>query len=242
MPQHKECFGYQWLTESNRNTNYLGNDGLCDDGLSTGWYRFGGQAGSKMATSCVPGFRCATLAPSWLDGIHPTVAEGKVTRKVCYSVNDCCLYSNYIEVVNCGKYYVYELSKPPACNLRYCGSNNWWRSFHLCALWYVEVFTNTTLALDMPFLSLDFIRQVYLEWNSGLVQTSNFTWTDLTFRDRAHVKDRRLNQTSTEHLWLVYSSTSVKGENVLEIAARSPMWLTGLKTIFSAHYNIFSQM
>ena len=78
-----------------------------------------------MPTSCVPKNRCGTHATGWMNGAHPSVCQGKVTRRVCYNWNgNCCNWSNNIEVVNCGKYYVYKLSKPPACHLRYCGSDN----------------------------------------------------------------------------------------------------------------------
>ena len=98
----------------------------CDKGLSTGWYRFGGGAGTKMSTSCVSERRCGTHATGWMNGAHPTVADGMVTRKVCYHwYSNCCSWSNGIEVVNCGLYYVYKLSRPPyGCDLRYCGSDN----------------------------------------------------------------------------------------------------------------------
>ena len=94
-----------------------------------------------MATSCVPMYRCGTDITGWMNGAHPTVAEGKVTRIVCYNYYGyygyygyyryygyygyCCYRSNNIEVVNCGQYYVYKLSPPSGgCNLRYCGSDN----------------------------------------------------------------------------------------------------------------------
>ena len=121
---HKACFGYTWLKESNRNQKYSGSINNCDSSLS-GWYRFGGGAGTKIATSCVPEERCGTHATGWMNGGHPTVDQGKVTRKVCHNlVSVCCFGSNYIEVVNCGQYYVYKLSPSPYCNSRYCGSDN----------------------------------------------------------------------------------------------------------------------
>ena len=124
LPEHKECFGYKWLLESNRNKKYSGSDRVCDNGLS-GWYRFGGGAGLKMPSSCLLKNRCGTSATGWMNGAHPTVADGKVTRKVCYNWDgNCCRWSNNIEVVNCGQYYVYKLSKPPSCTFRYCGSDN----------------------------------------------------------------------------------------------------------------------
>ncbi|CAB4001604.1 Hypothetical predicted protein [Paramuricea clavata] len=121
---HQECLGYRWLTKRSRNQKYLRRDGNCDKSL-LGWYRFSGEAGSKIATSCVPTWRCGTKASGWMNGAHPTVAQGKVTRKVCYSWrSNCCYLSNNIEVVSCGRYYVYKLGPPPTCYLGYCGSDN----------------------------------------------------------------------------------------------------------------------
>jgi Notch-like protein len=78
-----------------------------------------------MTSSCVPYGRCGTHSAGWMVGTHPTVADGKVITKVCYTwYSECCEYSNKIEVVNCGQYYVYKLSPPPQCDLRYCGSDN----------------------------------------------------------------------------------------------------------------------
>ena len=107
----------------------------CDSDLS-GWYRFGGGAGTKMQTSCI-GNTCGADTGGWMKGAHPTVAQGKVTRKVCYQFKRlirsrfsyrikrvCCENSNSIEVVNCGQYYVYRLIRPPRCDFRYCGSDN----------------------------------------------------------------------------------------------------------------------
>ncbi len=81
-----------------------------------------------MAEECLPMYRCGTYAPGWLNGSHPTVAEGAVTRKVCYHGWDifkgfkCCYWSNIVKVKKCSGYYVYELEIPPNCPLRYCGN------------------------------------------------------------------------------------------------------------------------
>ena len=125
LPQHEKCSKYTWLNDTSRNEK-SGFADNCDWGLS-GWYRFGGGAGIKIATSCVPIRKCGTHATGWMNGVHPAVADGKVVRKVCYTWNNCCEWSNDIEVINCGQYYVYKLmSTPPAhsCNLVYCGSDN----------------------------------------------------------------------------------------------------------------------
>ena len=96
----------------------------CDDNLVTGWYRFQGASGDRMPDKCVHGpHHCGTEHPGWLDGTHPTIAEGVVTRRVCYSrYSHCCYSSNIIKVKNCSSYYVYELQRPSGCNQRYCGN------------------------------------------------------------------------------------------------------------------------
>ena len=118
------CTNYAVLSEADRaQGNTLQNNLRCDNNLVTGWYRFQGAAGDRMPDKCVLMYRCGTNYPSWLNGTHPTVAEGVVTRKVCYNGwYSCCRYSTIIKVKNCTSYYVYELQRPPGCNFRYCGN------------------------------------------------------------------------------------------------------------------------
>ena len=98
----------------------------CDkEDLNYGWYRIAGDAGEQMPEKCVPEYHCSTRASGWLNGKHPTIQEGIVTRQVCYRWGgNCCRYKNDIRIRNCGFYYVYELQKPTNCDLRYCGDNN----------------------------------------------------------------------------------------------------------------------
>ena len=99
-------------------------DGYCDSGIGPGWFRFQGSAGTRLPTSCPPYNRCGTHAPAWLNGGHPTVADGQVSRQVCFHwTSSCCDWSTNINVTNCGSYYLYYLSGTPACRLRYCGTN-----------------------------------------------------------------------------------------------------------------------
>ena len=100
--------------------------GLCDNALITAWYRLTGDAGTYLPESCPQpqGDICGTTYPGWLNGIHPTTAEGVVTREACFSSDSqCCYYHTSIKVKNCGDYYVYELTPVPACSLRYCVTN-----------------------------------------------------------------------------------------------------------------------
>ena len=122
------CNNYTVLSEADRaqgqpviNSNYR-----CDDlDLVPGWYRFQGAAGDRMADKCVPLDHCGTRDPVWLSGAHPTIAEGAVTRRVCYHSNrsnSCCDWYDNIRVKNCGAYFVYELPRSSYCSARYCGN------------------------------------------------------------------------------------------------------------------------
>ena len=121
-----ECFNYQALTNGDRKITHGFVRG-CDKSLGPAWFRFLGEAGTKMPTACVPGNRCGTHAAGWLNGIHPTVAEGKVTRQVCFSwTGGCCTWAINIQVRNCVDYFVYRFSGTPPeqrCHLRYCGTD-----------------------------------------------------------------------------------------------------------------------
>lgn len=119
------CTGYVQLSMADRHvSSYNISIALCDSGIETQWYRFTGSAGTSMPESCPAELHCTTHAPGWLNGIHPTVAEGEVTRTVCYHYNgSCCYWSNTIKVLNCGAFYVYELKPTTGCSLRYCSTN-----------------------------------------------------------------------------------------------------------------------
>ena len=120
-----ECTKYQVLNDFTRAQGYSLALYRCDTTLAAQptWYRFTGRSGSQMPTSCVPTNRCGTHAPGWLAGCHPPL--GKIsTDLVCFHWHgDCCRWHTFIRVRNCGGFFVYELKKPPACYLRYCGNS-----------------------------------------------------------------------------------------------------------------------
>ena len=123
-----ECQNYGILNSADRKntyTTYASNP--CDSGLGPRWFRFQGSAGTRMPTSCPPYHRCGAVVPGWLNGGHPTVADGQVNRTVCWHwVSGCCDWSSTIRVRNCGSYYVYYLSSTPnngQCDFRYCSTD-----------------------------------------------------------------------------------------------------------------------
>ena len=118
-----ECQNYGGLNSYTRKITYSYGS-YCDSGIGPGWFRFEGSAGTRMTTLCPPGYRCGTHATGWLNGGHPTVADGQVSRQVCFHYSqNCCHWSTNIKVRNCGSYYVYYLNGTPNCSLRYCGTN-----------------------------------------------------------------------------------------------------------------------
>lgn len=97
-------------------------EGRVCDSDKHGWYRFVGDGGVRMPETCVPILRCQTEAPMWLNGTHPTLKEGIVTRTACaHWSGNCCLWKTQVLVKACpGEFYVYQLERTPECNLRYC--------------------------------------------------------------------------------------------------------------------------
>ena len=99
----------------------------CDDTLN-GWYRFQGDAGRKMMTTCPSINKCGGRFSAWLNDDHPTVAQGSVKKKVCvrkFEPGDCCPDFYFTYVKNCGSYFFYKLLSYPFfdCDFRYCGTD-----------------------------------------------------------------------------------------------------------------------
>ncbi|XP_015757537.1 PREDICTED: pancreatic secretory granule membrane major glycoprotein GP2-like [Acropora digitifera] len=118
-----ECKNYQILSSADRKVTYHTRTKLCDNTLGPGWFRFQGDAGTKMPTWCTPQDRCGSYGTGWLTGVHPQENEGTVTRKACFNYPySCCRFSNNIKVRNCSGYYVYYLTRT-TCSVRYCGTD-----------------------------------------------------------------------------------------------------------------------
>ncbi|KAK3583345.1 hypothetical protein CHS0354_038958 [Potamilus streckersoni] len=120
------CDTHMNLQEKFRSVGYHVDDPndslICDRTLTAGWYKFTSNAGGQMPESCVQPYHCGTHAPIWMNGAHPTVAEGIVTREACGNIaGTCCMYKTNIKVKNCGvKGFVYELQPTRGCSLAYC--------------------------------------------------------------------------------------------------------------------------
>ena len=121
------CKFHSVLEDYDRDINYQTPPGheKCDGNLNSGWYRFLNISGITMPTTCPPRHTCGTRVPGWLSGDHPTVEDGEVSRKVCFSSRsyECCDYSRIIGVRNCTSFYVYLLVQT-RCNYRFCFTYN----------------------------------------------------------------------------------------------------------------------
>jgi len=116
-----ECVRYTAIVDETRDVkNYNNYFWKNDRNLAEGWFRF--VSGKRMNTKCANHNYCQTGYIGWLNGKHPSVEEGRVTRRVCfsYTTSSCCNYQTYIKVLNCGSFYVYKLKPTPQNNLRYC--------------------------------------------------------------------------------------------------------------------------
>jgi cysteine-rich repeat protein len=125
-----QCFlAYNEFTGANRNKLQVGGGPFCDQQigngwLGAGWYRFTGAAGTQMSETVIPSNMCATHASGWLNGVHPTLEDGIVSRQVCFNWSgNTCNWNAQIQVVACIDYYLYNLPNTPVCSLRYCGQN-----------------------------------------------------------------------------------------------------------------------
>ncbi|XP_072513061.1 uncharacterized protein [Salminus brasiliensis] len=124
IPSYDPCSNYTFLNQSWRGTNETGGS-YCDSSLNwSGWYRlFYNGISVRMPESCVTHSRCGTEVSLWLNGSHPQLSDGIVTRGVCgNSGSDCCYHRSIpIQVKACpGNYYVYEFVKTSFCNTAYC--------------------------------------------------------------------------------------------------------------------------
>ncbi|XP_036420918.1 uncharacterized protein LOC118804533 [Colossoma macropomum] len=128
-PSYDPCYNYNVLDDPGRATNQTRKSWSwwwwCDTNMNwKGWYRLLYQGNNiRMPESCVSQGMCGTDVPLWLNGSHPRLEDGVVTRKVCGSWNnDCCYFKSYpIQVKACpGNYYVYEFVSPSVCLSAYC--------------------------------------------------------------------------------------------------------------------------
>ena len=128
--QASNCNDQKYITidDPRRSTAYnsFNSSKICDRTIIRDdvWYRFSSEAGGIIPTTMPKIESCGTYCPIWLNGSHPSVEDGAVTRKACANVPIKspfgCAYSYNIRVRNCSGYYIYQLKKPSICSFAYC--------------------------------------------------------------------------------------------------------------------------
>ena len=128
------CYNYFVLNTADRSVNYSATADKCDDTLDFNlWYRIAGAAGTQIPEKEVPFRRCGARYPRWMDGVHPSVEDGVVTRDVCFVLGENrCRWKLEIKVQDCGGFFVYKLAAPNYCDQRYCGYHA--KGFQSCSL------------------------------------------------------------------------------------------------------------
>ncbi|XP_013419861.1 oncoprotein-induced transcript 3 protein [Lingula anatina] len=119
----------EWRSENNAKSTDKNGTTHCDQADRSdinfpGWFRFKGNAGNRMPEKCPASEdKCGTSAPMWLNGKHPAIGDGVVSRQACaYYSGGCCHWSSTVKVKMCPTgFYVYYLPNTPVCSLAYCG-------------------------------------------------------------------------------------------------------------------------
>ncbi|XP_059499100.1 uromodulin-like isoform X2 [Stegostoma tigrinum] len=94
---------------------------ICDESLQQGWYRFNSFGGWKIPEIVIPLTNCSSWSTGWLNGRHPTVMKGEVTRTVCFNwFANSCYRKREIQIKNCSSFFVYELKPAPFCPAACC--------------------------------------------------------------------------------------------------------------------------
>lgn len=147
-----KCSNYLILNTADRLVNYSATADKCDDTLDFNrWYRITGAAGTQLPEKQVPFRRCGARYPGWMEGVHPTVEDGVVSRNVCFVLGSTkCRWRLKIKVKNCGEFFVYKLAAPVYCDQRYCGYDGkgfryihlFWASFFLMSFLLVFFFSS----------------------------------------------------------------------------------------------------
>ncbi|XP_057312855.1 uncharacterized protein LOC130654316 [Hydractinia symbiolongicarpus] len=127
-----ECSQYTIMKDLNSRVWDQVGDVTCDQNV--GWFRFDKASGYEISSKCTVnaksltriGQSCSAEFRGWMVDRHPTLEEGRVSRRICfsYAAHCVCDFFGQISVRNCGQYYVYRLQKAPICNARYCGAAN----------------------------------------------------------------------------------------------------------------------
>ena len=109
------CFDHGVIDDPTRSVKFITKDSPTSDygALSDStWYRFTGDPGTQLATTCVPEGRCGTQATGWLNSPYPSQETGIAKADVCFNFGgDCCAHKETIYLRKCSNFYVFKFEK-----------------------------------------------------------------------------------------------------------------------------------
>ncbi|KXJ10047.1 Oncoprotein-induced transcript 3 protein [Exaiptasia diaphana] len=123
------CTNYNAINDVYRSTKYELQPGfvaICDDKLTTGWYRFKSIVGGMMPETKPSPNHCGTVAPIWIRDTHPTTKGQQKDVTACANIQNIangCLVKHKISIKNCGGFYVYKLKRIYGCPAAYCAGD-----------------------------------------------------------------------------------------------------------------------
>ncbi|XP_040211652.1 uromodulin-like [Rana temporaria] len=121
---YNPCVSHTVLDEPWRSTDRKFSSTKNCDISKNGWYQFVGNGGVRIPETCIPEGSCSTDYPVWMNGTHPVITDGIVSRPACANWNgNCCRWTSTIQVKACPLgFHVYKLIKTPdsECALSYC--------------------------------------------------------------------------------------------------------------------------
>lgn len=105
---------------------------ICDRYVETGankWYKVLGhddKSPRKMAELVAGMFHCGTDYPLYLSkGSHPVLDGTMVTTNACMHVgSNTCKQQYPVQIMKCGTFFLYNLSRPNSCDIAYCFGEN----------------------------------------------------------------------------------------------------------------------
>lgn len=122
-----ECHNYalhRELWRLNESRAVQSNGISCDARtLKDSWHRFDVGLGTKVLGNCTNSpNRCGTRSPGWMQGSHPTIDDGIVSRILHFYSHYCADDHGEVLVRNCGHFYTYRFVNIPywSCQFGIC--------------------------------------------------------------------------------------------------------------------------
>ncbi len=124
-PMPPQCTNATLIEDGTRSAGYYIAAAGCDKTDPplnvAGWYNFTGPGGMILANCVVAPLLCGTGATGWYSGVYPATPGQTLDANACFNWNhNTCNWLNPIKATNCNGYYVFYLTPPPVCSLRYC--------------------------------------------------------------------------------------------------------------------------